>query len=67
MPDHYIDEERSMKEKPVPKLKRTETVTIRLDTITKHNAAESAWMSRRTLSSWIESVIIEKLEKENKK
>jgi len=56
-----------MKEKPGPKLKRTETVTIRLDTTTKHNAAEAAWMSRRTLSSWIESVIIEKLEKENKK
>ena len=56
-----------MKEKPGPKLKRTETVTIRLDTTTKHNAAEAAWESRRTLSSWIEFVIIEKLEQEDKK
>jgi len=56
-----------MKEKPGPKLKRTETVTIRLDIDTKADAVEAAWESRRTLSSWIEFVIIEKLEKESKK
>ena len=52
--------------KPVPKLNRTETVTIRLDLVTKYNAAEAAWESRRTLSSWIESVIIEKLQEDYK-
>jgi hypothetical protein len=55
-----------MKTKPGPKLNRTETVTIRLDIDTKAAAVEAAWESRRTLSSWIEFVIIEKLEKENK-
>jgi len=54
-----------MKEKPGPKLKRTETVTIRLDIDTKADAVEAAWESRRTLSSWIEFVIIEKLETKN--
>jgi hypothetical protein len=52
--------------KPGPKLNRTETVTIRLDIDTKSAAIESAWESRRTLSSWIESVIIEKLQEDYK-
>jgi hypothetical protein len=55
-----------MKTKPGPKLNRTETVTIRLDIDTKASAVEAAWESRRTLSSWIESVIIEKLQEDNK-
>ena len=49
-----------------PKLNRTETVTIRLDIDTKVAAVAASLESRRTLSSWIESVIIEKLQEENK-
>lgn len=49
-----------------PKLNRTETVTIRLDIDTKVAAVAASLESRRTLSSWIESVIIEKLQEDNK-
>jgi predicted HicB family RNase H-like nuclease len=53
--------------KPGPKLKRSETCTIRLDLSTKSDAVEAAWQSRRTLSSWIEHIIIERLAQEKLK
>jgi predicted HicB family RNase H-like nuclease len=53
--------------KPGPKLKRSEICTIRLDSSTKADAVEAAWQSRRTLSSWIEYIIIEKLAQEKLK
>jgi len=48
------------------RLNRTETVTVRLDPETKTRAAEAAQQSRRTLSSWIEYIVIGELEKEDK-
>jgi predicted HicB family RNase H-like nuclease len=53
--------------KPGPKLKRSEICTIRLDLSTKADAVEAAWQSRRTLSSWIEYIIIERLAQEKLK
>jgi predicted HicB family RNase H-like nuclease len=62
-----MSEEDQKIKKPGPKLKRSETCTIRLDLSTKADAVEAAWQSRRTLSSWIEYIIIEKLAQEKLK
>jgi predicted HicB family RNase H-like nuclease len=62
-----MNDENKKTKKPGPKLKRSETCTIRLDLSTKADAIEAAWQSRRTLSSWIEYIIIEKLAQEKVK